>query len=225
MARHWKLLHFQSLELLRTHRLEIGAKLEVIDPLNPGVISVGRILRVLQNKYLMIGIDNATAADGSDEICVHATSPILLPAGYAEQNGLQEFFSAPYPNFTWEGQQIVPRELFTRVLPTHHFRKNQFLEVIGCSGTDLLYPGRVERVTGHLLRIHYEGYGADEDHFFPMCSPDIYPIGWAHAVGHRLITPVTGDENDNDGDENLDAKKRRTTTTRKRKGKATTHQG
>ena len=190
--------------------------MEVIDPLNPGVISVGRIVRILQNQYLMIAIDKATAADGSDQICVHGTSPILLPAGFAKQNGLQEFFSAPNPNFTWEGQKTVPRELFKKVLPTQRFKRNQFLEVIGCSGTDLLYVGRVVRVTGHLLRIHYEGTRADEDHFFPMCSPDIYPIGWAHAVGHRLITPVAGD--DSDGGEDLGGKKRR-------KARATADQG
>ena len=165
----------------------------------------------------MIAIDNAAAADGSDEICVHATSPILLPAGFATDNGLEEFFRAPYPNFTWNGQKTVPRELFRRVHRPHRFERNQFLEVIAVCGTDHLFVARIERVVGHLLRVHYEGFESDEDEFFTICSPDIYPAGWAHAVGHRLIMPVT-DHDDEDGGDNPRRKKKKNPRRKKKEG-------
>jgi hypothetical protein len=64
-------------------------KLEAIDPLNLSTICVATIGKVLKNNYLMIRIDGYNTADGSDMFCYHQTSPMIFPAGFCKQNGVQ----------------------------------------------------------------------------------------------------------------------------------------
>lgn len=84
---------------------EIGAKLELLDPLEPEHISVGTVKKLLPNQFLEIGVDGAIAAGGREHrIIVHATSPTLLPAGFAEEHfqnpeELAKYFRPPTPDF------------------------------------------------------------------------------------------------------------------------------
>lgn len=84
--------------------LKAHSKLEVIDPAAPDFIRVGSIHSVLKNYYLMVAIEEGTSAAEASKsenklICLHATSPHLLPAGWAAENGLQKFFRAPTEDF------------------------------------------------------------------------------------------------------------------------------
>ncbi|XP_003740284.1 lethal(3)malignant brain tumor-like protein 2 [Galendromus occidentalis] len=180
-----------ELKLVKVETL-IGAKLEIVDLLRPHCISVGRVKRILRNFYLMIEIDGNSASDGSDDLCVHISSPLLLPAGFASENGLERFFDPPYPGFDWSKEtNVVPKKLLERVLPPHNFREGQFLEAVGITGSNKMYVARVERVVKPLLRIHYEGFPHEDDIFMPISSTDIYPAGWCEMVGHELITPLS----------------------------------
>jgi hypothetical protein len=43
--------------------------------------------------------------------------------------------------------------------------------------------------TGRLLKIHFDGWEDDYDEWMDAGSPDIYPVGWAELVGHKLEPP------------------------------------
>jgi hypothetical protein len=43
--------------------------------------------------------------------------------------------------------------------------------------------------TGRLLKIHFDGWDDDYDQWMDAGSPDIYPVGWAELVGHKLEPP------------------------------------
>jgi len=175
---------------LENYQFEEGAKLELIDPLENEKISVGTIRAVLANQLLEIGVDGAVAPDGSEHrVIVHATSPVLLYAGFAAEHGLKKYFQPPTADFSYDGHRTVPRELLLKMIPSHGLETGQYLEAIGVSGTNLLYVCRIVRVVGHLVIIHFEGYPSSEDQFFPITSPDLYPMGWADMVGHPLRTP------------------------------------
>ena len=61
----------------------VGMKLEVIDPLKLSHICIGTVMRVLDEGYLMIGVDGCLA-DQNSWFCYHSNSSSLLPVGFCE---------------------------------------------------------------------------------------------------------------------------------------------
>merc|ERR1719319_71973 len=53
----------------------------------------------------------------------------------------------------------------------------------------LICVGTISRVVGRLLRVHFDGWEEDFDQWMDCESVDIYPVGWAELVGHRLEGP------------------------------------
>jgi len=73
-------------------------KLEAVDPLNLGSISVATIDEVLRDGYLMIDFESSIVSNplGAKSptkrtylFCYHASSPLIFPAGFCEKNGLK----------------------------------------------------------------------------------------------------------------------------------------
>ena len=49
--------------------------------------------------------------------------------------------------------------------------------------------GTISRVVGRLLKVHFDGWEDDYDQWMDCESVDIYPVGWAELVGHKLEGP------------------------------------
>jgi hypothetical protein len=60
---------------------------------------------------------------------------------------------------------------------------------------DLMNPGLIyvatisEVVDWRLLKIHFDGWEEEHDQWMYAGSRDIYPVGWAELVGHKLEPP------------------------------------
>lgn len=72
------------------------------------------------------------------------------------------------------------------MFPSNGFKEGHFLEVVGVRGSDEICISRIMRIVGHLLLIHYEDYGDEWDHFFPMTSLELFPTGYCHSMGQPL---------------------------------------
>ncbi|XP_041671165.1 lethal(3)malignant brain tumor-like protein 2 isoform X2 [Cheilinus undulatus] len=176
---------------------EEGMKLEAIDPLNLGSISVATVHKVLLDGYLMVGIDGMITNNGSDWFCFHASSHALLPVGFCEKNNIPLTVPPDYDSktFTWQKYlketeaQAAPKRLFNVDYPGHGFSPNMKLEAVDLMEPRLVCVATVKRCVGRLLLIHFDGWEDEFDQWIDHDSPDIYPVGWCELVGYQLQPP------------------------------------
>lgn len=53
----------------------------------------------------------------------------------------------------------------------------------------LICVSTIGRVVGRLLKVHFDGWEDDYDQWMDCENVDIYPVGWAELVGHKLEGP------------------------------------
>ncbi|XP_069510535.1 lethal(3)malignant brain tumor-like protein 2 isoform X2 [Ambystoma mexicanum] len=177
---------------------EEGMKMEAIDPLNLGNISPATVSKVLMDGYLMIGIDGADLADGSDWFCYHAACHSIFPVGFCEKNNIQLMPPKGYPEktFIWHSylattnSKEAPARLFNMDCPNHGFKMGMKLEAVDLMEPRLVCVATVRRVVHRLLRIHFDGWDTEYDQWVDCESPDIYPVGWCELTGYQLQPPV-----------------------------------
>ncbi|XP_064481448.1 polycomb protein Sfmbt-like isoform X2 [Ornithodoros turicata] len=173
-----------------------GMKLEAIDPLNLSTICVATVTRVLRNNYLMIGIDGMMAANGSDWFCYHASSPCIFPVGFCELNHIDltpprghkgEFRWYEYLRQT--KSLAAPVSLFKKDIPNHGFQEGMHAEAVDLMEPRLICVGKVTKVVGRLLRVHFDGWDESYDQWCDCESPDLFPVGWCQMVRYPLEPP------------------------------------
>lgn len=173
-----------------------GMKLEAIDPLNLSTICVATVTKVLRNNYLMIGIDGMMAANGSDWFCYHASSPCIFPVGFCELNGIE--LTPPRGHkgdFRWfdylrqTKSVAAPVSLFKKDIPKHGFQEGMHAEAVDLMEPRLICVGRVTKVVGRLLRVHFDGWEDSYDQWCDCESPDLFPVGWCQTVQYPLEPP------------------------------------
>ncbi|KAG8436392.1 hypothetical protein GDO86_007480 [Hymenochirus boettgeri] len=69
------------------------------------------------------------------------------------------------------------------------FRQGMHLEAVDKLKVSQMRCAVVDTVIGGRLRILYEDGENHDDFWCHMTSPLIHPVGWAHKVGHNIITP------------------------------------
>ncbi|XP_067166624.1 lethal(3)malignant brain tumor-like protein 2 isoform X4 [Apteryx mantelli] len=180
---------------------EEGMKLEAIDPLNLGNICVATVCKVLLDGYLMISIDGATSADGSDWFCYHASSHAIFPVNFCQKNSID--LTPPKgqdaKTFSWESylertkSRPVPARLFNTDCPNHGFKAGMKVEAVDLMEPRLICVATVKRVVHRLLSIHFDGWDSEYDQWVDCESPDIYPVGWCELTGYQLQPPVSAE--------------------------------
>ena len=53
----------------------------------------------------------------------------------------------------------------------------------------LICVSTISRVVGRLLKVHFDGWEEEYDQWMDCENVDIYPVGWAELVGHKLEGP------------------------------------
>lgn len=88
--------------------LQVGMKLEAIDPLNLSAICAATIKKVLRRGYVMVRVDcyeEDSNSNGSDWFCYHISSPYVFPCGFSKENEIS--LTPPYGyrrdgSFSWD---------------------------------------------------------------------------------------------------------------------------
>ncbi|CAL8079714.1 unnamed protein product [Orchesella dallaii] len=178
--------------------LEEGMMLEARNPLNPGAIGVGRIMKVLKFGYVMVRLEDNVITSGKQENgwhCYHITSPYVLPCGFCEEHGIPLTPPKDWKeedDFHWESYLIATE---ARVAPleekqmiNHGFEVGMKVEAAYLLGPDFILAATISNVAGHLLKIQFDGF---EEHtqWVDARSVDIYPVGWCELVDYfKLLT-------------------------------------
>ncbi|KAJ2950138.1 hypothetical protein O0L34_g11488 [Tuta absoluta] len=178
-----------------------GMKLEAIDPLNLSAICAATVMQILNEGYMMIRIDCYPAdATGADWFCYHQRSPCIFPVGFAMANGIPLIPPTGYTieEFSWDsylvmsGSLAANRSVFAARghVVSHGFVAGMRLECADLMDPRLVCVATVARVVADLLKVHFDGWGAEYDQWLWAHSTDMYPVGWCRAVGHRLEGPL-----------------------------------
>ncbi|EMP41856.1 Lethal(3)malignant brain tumor-like protein 2 [Chelonia mydas] len=158
----------------------------------------GMRVEVLLDGYLMIGIDGAASADGSDWFCYHASSHAIFPVNFCQKNNIDLTPPKGYDakNFNWASylektkSKAVPVRLFNMDCPNHGFKAGMKLEAVDLMEPRLICVATVKRVVHRLLSIHFDGWDSEYDQWVDCESPDIYAVGWCELTGYQLQPPV-----------------------------------
>ncbi|KAM3963640.1 polycomb protein Sfmbt [Aphomia sociella] len=178
-----------------------GMKLEAIDPLNLSAVCAATVMQILNEGYMMIRIDFYPAdASGADWFCYHQRSPCIFPVGFALANNIPLVPPAGFTaeDFSWEqylsmsGSPAADRSLFAARghVVSHGFVAGMRLECADLMDPRLVCVATIARVVADLLKVHFNGWGAEYDQWLWAHSTDVYPVGWCRAVGHRLEGPL-----------------------------------
>ncbi|CAG9785577.1 unnamed protein product [Diatraea saccharalis] len=178
-----------------------GMKLEAIDPLNLSAVCAATVMQILNDGYMMIRIDCYPAdATGADWFCYHQRSPCIFPVGFALANNIPLVPPSGYTpeEFGWEqylsmtGSRAASRSLFAARghVVSHGFVAGMRLECADLMDPRLVCVATIARVVADLLKVHFDGWGAEYDQWLWAHSTDMYPVGWCRAVGHRLEGPL-----------------------------------
>lgn len=178
----------------------VGMKLESVDPLNLSDICVATVMKVLNDRFMMIRVnsyDDETSVEGSDWFCYHMSSPYIFAPGFCSAHGISLTPPKGYTHasFTWEqyccdtSSVPAPPELFDQTVPEHGFRVGMRVEAADLMNPSLICVGTVCRLVGRLLRVHFDGWEDEFDQWIDSGSCDLYPVGWCELVSHRLEPP------------------------------------
>ncbi|KAG7306004.1 hypothetical protein JYU34_008574 [Plutella xylostella] len=178
-----------------------GMKLEAIDPLNLSSVCAATVMQILNEGYMMIRIDCYPAdASAADWFCYHQRSPCIFPVGFCLANNIALVPPNGYTpsDFNWEqyllscGGLAASRELFAARghIVSHGFVAGMRLECADLMDPRLVCVATIARVVADLLKVHFDGWGDEYDQWLWAHSTDMYPVGWARCVRHRLEGPL-----------------------------------
>ncbi|TRY73854.1 hypothetical protein TCAL_01907 [Tigriopus californicus] len=180
-------------------QFQVGMKIEAVDPLNLATVCVATIMKVLRFGYIMVRIDGyETDETGSDWFCYHGSSPLIFPPGYCEKKNIKLKPPTGWEdNFTWYDYlketkaQAAAVSLFNphRDDVRHGFKVGMKVEASDQMDPRLICVSTIGRVVGRLLKVHFDGWEDDYDQWMDCENVDIYPVGWAELVGHKLEGP------------------------------------
>ncbi|CAL8109600.1 unnamed protein product [Orchesella dallaii] len=180
-----------------------GMKLEAVDPLNPSVISVATVRKVLNHGYFMATMDGQHTGAEKRKLaafCYHLTSPLIFPCGYCEKRGLDLSLPKDYKGdltkFTWDkymeqtkSEALPIRGLRRDDTNNHGIKSGMKLEAVDIMEPHLICVASVTRVIGRLLKVSFDGWGEEYDQWMDVKSPDLFPMGWCEVNRYPLQYP------------------------------------
>ncbi|OWK63587.1 Scm-like with four MBT domains protein 1 [Lonchura striata] len=130
---------FKDKPVIGVHSFSEGMKLEAVDPMAPFVISPATVLKVYNDKYFLIEMDDLRAERASSQryVC-HVNSAGIFPVQWSLKNGLHLSPPPGYPgqDFDWAdylkqcGAEAAPQSCFPLLTSDHGFKENMKLEAV-----------------------------------------------------------------------------------------------
>ncbi|NXD91241.1 SMBT1 protein, partial [Chaetorhynchus papuensis] len=190
---------FKDKPVIGVHSFSEGMKLEAVDPMAPFVISPATVLKVYNDKYFMIEIDDLRAERASSQryIC-HVNSAGIFPVQWSLKNGLHLSPPPGYPgqDFDWAdylkqcGAEAAPQSCFPSLTSDHGFKENMKLEAVNPVDPEEVCIATVTKLKESYLWLQLEGSKKP----VPECivsveSMNIFPVGWCETNGYQLRPP------------------------------------
>ncbi|NWR30398.1 SMBT1 protein, partial [Tachuris rubrigastra] len=190
---------FKDKPVIGVHSFSEGMKLEAVDPTAPFVISPATVLKVFNDKYFMIEIDDLRAERPTSQsyIC-HVNSAGIFPVQWSLKNGLNLSPPPGYPgqDFDWAdylkqcGAEAAPQNCFPSLTSDHGFKENMKLEAVNPVDPEEVCIATVTKLKDSYLWLQLEGSKKP----VPECivsveSMNIFPVGWCETNGYQLRPP------------------------------------
>ncbi|NWZ01771.1 SMBT1 protein, partial [Loxia curvirostra] len=190
---------FKDKPVIGVHSFSEGMKLEAVDPMAPFVISPATVLKVFNDKYFMIEIDDLRAECASSQryVC-HLNSAGIFPVQWSLKNGLHLSPPPGYPgqDFDWAdylkqcGAEAAPQSCFPLLTSDHGFKENMKLEAVNPVDPEEVCIATVTKLKDSYLWLQLEGSKKP----VPECivsveSMNIFPVGWCETNGYQLRPP------------------------------------
>ncbi|NXN83884.1 SMBT1 protein, partial [Bombycilla garrulus] len=190
---------FKDKPVIGVHSFSEGMKLEAVDPMAPFVISPATVLKVYNDKYFMIEIDDLRPERASSQryVC-HVSSAGIFPVQWSLKNGLHLSPPPGYPgqDFDWAdylkqcGAEAAPQSCFPLLTSDHGFKENMKLEAVNPVDPEEVCIATVTKLKDSYLWLQLEGSKKP----VPECivsveSMNIFPVGWCETNGYQLRPP------------------------------------
>ncbi|NWV44707.1 SMBT1 protein, partial [Daphoenositta chrysoptera] len=190
---------FKDKPVIGVHSFSEGMKLEAVDPMAPFVICPATVLKVYNDKYFMIEMDDLRAERGSSQryVC-HVSSAGIFPVQWSLKNGLHLSPPPGYPgqDFDWAdylkqcGAEAAPQSCFPSLTSDHGFKENMKLEAVNPVDPEEVCIATVTKLKDSYLWLQLEGSKKP----VPECivsveSMNIFPVGWCETNGYQLRPP------------------------------------
>ncbi|NXM54402.1 SMBT1 protein, partial [Illadopsis cleaveri] len=190
---------FKDKPVIGVHSFSEGMKLEAVDPMAPFVISPATVLKVYNDKYFLIEMDDLRPerAAGQRYVC-HVNSAGIFPVQWSLKNGLHLSPPPGYPgqDFDWAdylkqcGAEAAPQSCFPLLPSDHGFKENMKLEAVNPVDPEEVCIATVTKLKDSYLWLQLEGSKKP----VPECivsveSMNIFPVGWCETNGYQLRPP------------------------------------
>ncbi|NXR76957.1 SMBT1 protein, partial [Pycnonotus jocosus] len=190
---------FKDKPVIGVHSFSEGMKLEAVDPMAPFVISPATVLKVYNDKYFLIEMDDLRPerAAGQRYVC-HTNSAGIFPVQWSLKNGLHLSPPPGYPgqDFDWAdylkqcGAEAAPQSCFPLLTSDHGFKENMKLEAVNPVDPEEVCIATITKLKDSYLWLQLEGSKKP----VPECivsveSMNIFPVGWCETNGYQLRPP------------------------------------
>uniref|UniRef100_A0A8C3X782 Scm like with four mbt domains 1 n=1 Tax=Cyanoderma ruficeps TaxID=181631 RepID=A0A8C3X782_9PASS len=187
---------FKDKPVIGVHSFSEGMKLEAVDPMAPFVISPATVLKVYNDRYFLIEMDDLRPerAAGQRYVC-HVNSAGIFPVQWSLKNGLHLSPPPGYPgqDFDWAdylkqcGAEAAPQSCFPLLTSDHGFKENMKLEAVNPVDPEEVCIATVTKLKDSYLWLQLEGSKKP----VPECivsveSMNIFPVGWCETNGYQL---------------------------------------
>ncbi|XP_010185148.1 PREDICTED: scm-like with four MBT domains protein 1, partial [Mesitornis unicolor] len=190
---------FKDKPVIGVHSFSEGMKLEAVDPMAPFVISPATVLKVYNEKYFMIEIDDLRPEHTTSQsyIC-HVNSAGIFPVQWSLKNGLHLSPPPGYPgqDFDWAdylkqcGAEAAPQSCFPLLTSDHGFKENMKLEAVNPVDPEEVCIATVTKLKDSYLWLQLEGTKKPvPDCIVSVESMNIFPVGWCETNGYQLRPP------------------------------------
>ncbi|XP_061213254.1 scm-like with four MBT domains protein 1 [Neopsephotus bourkii] len=190
---------FKDKPVIGVHSFSEGMKLEAVDPMAPFVISPATVLKVYNEKYFMIEIDDLRPDRTTRQsyIC-HVNSAGIFPVQWSLKNGLHLIPPPGYSgqDFDWAdylkqcGAEAAPQSCFPSLTSDHGFKENMKLEAVNPVDPEEVCIATVTKLKDSYLWLQLEGSKKPvPDCIVSVESMNIFPVGWCETNGYQLRPP------------------------------------
>ncbi|XP_032927458.1 scm-like with four MBT domains protein 1 [Catharus ustulatus] len=190
---------FKDKPVIGVHSFSEGMKLEAVDPMAPFVISPATVVKVYNDKYFLMEMDDLRAERvPSQRYVCHVSSAGIFPVQWSLKNGLHLSPPPGYPgqDFDWAdylkqcGAEAAPQSCFPSLTSDHGFKENMKLEAVNPVDPEEVCVATVTKIKDSYLWLQLEGSKKP----VPECivsveSMNIFPVGWCETNGYQLRPP------------------------------------
>ncbi|NWX45566.1 SMBT1 protein, partial [Steatornis caripensis] len=190
---------FKDKPVIGVHSFSEGMKLEAVDPMAPFVISPATVLKVYNEKYFMVEIDDLRPErTASQSYICHVNSAGIFPVQWSLKNGLLLSPPPGYPgqDFDWAdylkqcGAEAAPQSCFPLLTSDHGFKENMKLEAVNPVDPEEVCIATVTKLKDSYLWLQLEGCKKPiPDCIVSVESMNIFPAGWCETNGYQLRPP------------------------------------